>query len=98
MAALSLVTPFDVKTQRREIIKQLLLQSIETQEWIAQSIFDSRLKDYSNPFRSMVYESQEEMNKVIGRLDDNTFIRQQADALESHKRSVHATLKSFGLD
>ncbi|HZG25050.1 MAG TPA: DUF4954 family protein [Chitinophagaceae bacterium] len=98
MAALSLVTPFDVKTQSREFIKQLLLQSIETQEWIAQSIFDSRLKDYSNPFRSMVYESQEEMNKVIGRLDDNTFIRQQADALESHKRSVHATLKSFGLD
>ena len=48
--------------------KELLLQSIATAEWITKGIFNSRKKDYLNPFRKMVYESQAEMDQVIGKL------------------------------
>jgi hypothetical protein len=43
--------------------------------WMVKGIYESRAKDYANPFRRMVYESQKEMEKVVGRLKDNAFIR-----------------------
>ena len=49
-----------------ELFKQLLQQAIITREWMCKGIYDSRAKDYTNPFRKMVYETNEEMNKVIG--------------------------------
>ena len=49
------------------LLKELLKQALDTKEWMCKGIFDSRAKDYSNPFRKMVYDTKEEMNKVIGR-------------------------------
>jgi len=54
------------------LLKELLKQALDTKEWMCKGIFDSRAKDYSNPFRKMVYDTNEEMNKVIGRLEDNS--------------------------
>ena len=51
--------------------------SITTKTWMGKGIYTSRAKDYSNPFRKMVYESNDEMNAVIGRLEDNQFIQDQ---------------------
>ena len=31
-----------------------------------------RAKDYTNPFRQMVYDTQEEMDKVMGKLVNNS--------------------------
>ena len=45
-------------------------------------IQNTRAKDYSNPFRKMVYESEAEMNAVVGALNDNGFINDQNKALE----------------
>ncbi|MBK6633740.1 MAG: DUF4954 family protein [Chitinophagaceae bacterium] len=59
------------------LLKQLLQQALDTKEWMCKGIFDSRAKDYSNPFRKMVYDTNEEMDKVLGRLEDNSFIQQQ---------------------
>src|SRR6185436_15628626 len=52
----------------------LLKMSLRTREWMVNGIMESRAKDYQNPFRKMVYESDEEMNKVIGKLNENSFI------------------------
>ncbi len=57
--------------------KELLSQSILTADWITKGIFNSRKKDYANPFRRMVYENEAEMDKVHGKLDDNSFIKNQ---------------------
>jgi len=43
-----------------------LQQSISTKEWMTKAIYDSRAKDYSNPFRKMVYANTKEMNLVTG--------------------------------
>jgi len=50
---------------------------IEIKEEITGKIKSSREKDYTNPFRKMVYENQMEMNAIVGDLNDNSFIEQQ---------------------
>jgi hypothetical protein len=65
--------------------------------WMSESIFTSRAKDYTNPFRKMMYSSQEEMDAVVGKLNDNTFILQEKASLEQHRRTVESILERFGL-
>lgn len=74
---------------------QLLQQALRTKQWMYKSIFDSRAKDYSNPFRKMVYDNNEEMNKVLGRLEDNSFIQHQLADLELMKKQVKLIIKKI---
>jgi len=55
---------------------------LEIKTDITKRIQNTRAKDYSNPFRKMVYESEAEMNSVVGALNDNGFINDQNKALE----------------
>ena len=77
------------------LLKQLLQQALDTKEWMCKGIFDSRAKDYNNPFRKMVYETNEEMNKVIGRLEDNSFIQQQLADFDVMKKQVKAVIRKL---
>src|SRR5690606_30520814 len=73
----------------------LLRQSIRTQEWITHNISESRSKDYTNPYRKMVYDNQAEMDAVTGRLEDNAFIVQETAALKKYKRTVNRIISDF---
>lgn len=55
---------------------------------IADRILFTRAKDYKNPFRKMVYDSEAELNKVIGSLDSNSFIMDQRNLLENLKGNL----------
>ncbi|UEG49939.1 DUF4954 family protein [Ferruginibacter lapsinanis] len=79
------------------LFKQLLLEVLKTQEWMCKGIYNSRAKDYSNPFRKMVYETNEEMNKVIGRLEDNTFIQEQMAELDTMTKQIKSLIRKFKL-
>ncbi|MBP6024191.1 DUF4954 family protein [Ferruginibacter sp.] len=79
------------------LFKQLLQQAVSTKEWMCKGIYSARAKDYSNPFRKMVYETNEEMNKVIGRLEDNSFIQQQLAELDEMKKQVKALVRKLKL-
>jgi len=79
------------------LFKQLLQQAITTREKMCKGIYDSRAKDYSNPFRKMVYETNEEMNKVVGRLEDNSFIQEQLAELDTMKKQVKAVIRKLKL-
>jgi hypothetical protein len=46
-------------------------------EEITQKIKSSRAKDYTNPFRKMVYQNQAEMDAIVGDINDNSFIAKQ---------------------
>ena len=72
-----------------ELFKTLLQQAVTTREWVCKEIYSSRAKDYSNPFRKMVYDTNEEMNKVLGALEDNSFIQSQFEALDIFKTEVN---------
>jgi NDP-sugar pyrophosphorylase family protein len=79
------------------LLKKLLLEMQDTQQWMCNGIYNSRAKDYTNPFRKMIYETNEEMNKVVGRLEDNTFIQQQAAELDTMKKQIKAFSKKWKL-
>lgn len=59
-------------------------ESVVTRQWICREIYKTRAKDYQNPFRLMVYENEEERDAVVGRLEDNSFIRQQEEAYKQY--------------
>lgn len=80
-----------------ESLKTLLKKALETKAWLTTGVYDSRAKDYSNPFRKMVYDNNQEMNKVIGKLDDNTFIKDQQAELQQMKKAVNALIKKWKL-
>jgi predicted DNA-binding protein (UPF0278 family) len=70
----------------------MLLQEMgDTRKWITHQIRATREKDYQNAFRKMMYDSPEEMNQVIGALDENAFILDQQKDL----RAFTKTLKLF---
>jgi len=77
--------------------KILLSQTIATKEWMTRGIYDSRAKDYTNPFRKMVYEDVAEMNVVVGSLDHNSFINDEMASLQSFRKEMNAISKKFKL-
>ncbi len=73
----------------------LLEKSIATKTWMGKEIYNSRAKDYTNPFRRMVYENKDEMNAVIGRLEDNQFIQDQLAEDDKYKKTVKEIIKKI---
>ena len=80
-----------------KLFAALLKEMVQTQEWMVKGIYDSREKDYSSSFRKMMYDNQEEMNEVIGRLEDNGFIQDQMAALDKLKKDVRSLVKKWSL-
>ena len=76
----------------RRKFNELLYQSLETREKMVEWIYESRAKDYQSEFRKMVYDNEEEMLNVLGRLEDNSFIRDQKDDLERFRARVRSAL------
>ncbi len=79
-----------------EYFSKLLERAVTTKTWMAKGIYESRAKDYTNPFRKMVYESNEEMEAVIGKIEDNHFIQDQFKELENFKKSVKGLARKLG--
>lgn len=71
-------------------IRELLLESVETKEWICREIRRTRNKDYENPYRMLVYANRDEMEEVVGALDDNPFIQEQEAEYQRYKDSIMA--------
>ncbi|MBV9962080.1 MAG: DUF4954 family protein [Parafilimonas sp.] len=70
--------------------------AIKINSSITERINNSRKKDYINPFRKMVYNSETEMNNVLGEFDKNSFVLQQQKELEIFKKridKIRSTLK-----
>jgi len=79
------------------LFKQLLQQALATREWMCKGIYESRAKDYTNPFRKMAYDNNEEMNKVVGRIEDNAFIQQQTGQLDEMRKQVKSVIRRLKL-
>ena len=79
------------------LLKELLQQFLITRDWMCKGIYESRAKDYTNPFRKMVYESDEEMNTVIGKLEDNSFIQTKLAEFDLLKKQIKQMLRKLAL-
>ena len=78
-----------------ELFRKLLGETLSTKQWMTEGILKSREKDYTNPYRKMVYENNVEMNKVLGSLEDNSFIQSQFEGLENYKKMINEIITKF---
>jgi hypothetical protein len=79
----------------KRLFFQLLDQALGTKEWMVENIYESRAKDYENPFRKMVFDNQKEMEKVTGKLSENEFILQQQQELKSFRQKIGDLKEKF---
>lgn len=85
----------NLKKVSESVFINLLRKNITIREWMVDQIRESRSKDYNNPFRKMVYESDEEMNKILGSLEENSFIKQEVQSLSSYRKTIENIIKKL---
>jgi len=69
----------------------LLNRSVEINTIITERTYESRSKDYQNPYRNMSYANDQERDAVIGKLDENSFInktREDARVIENQIKNL----------
>jgi len=64
----------DHPLKKAEAFKKELLTLVQIHEFIASQVYQSRAKDYNDPFRAMTYRNKEEMEQVLGKAE-NSFVR-----------------------
>ena len=69
-------------------LQQCLLEYIEIQDFIYNKAYQTREKDYQNPFRKATFANDDEMTAVIGQLDENQFLNDLAKKTEKAKTST----------
>jgi hypothetical protein len=78
-------------------LNELLRQFIRIEQDNLSKLIDSRKKDHSNAFRQMVYDNTEEMDAVIGKFEENSFIKLEAKNWNTLQRNVKRLIKSWEL-
>ena len=93
----SLLEILDITSKQftAELFKKLLAEMLSTKQWMTEGILKSREKDYTNPYRKMVYENNAEMNVVLGSLENNSFIQSQFEAFEEFIINVEKISKKM---
>jgi hypothetical protein len=77
------------------VIESLAKELIDLRSSITRGIRNARAKDYQNPFRRMMYDTETEMNKVIGPLEDNSFLQHEENALKSYTRNIRTLVNAL---
>ena len=88
MAAMQLIWGFQPNEADKNTLSKILDKAAQTRQWMTDGIYESRAKDYTNAFRKIPYETTEEMNNVVGKLEDNSFIKQQRTELEKYLQKI----------
>jgi len=63
-------------------------QAVAIQELVRDRVYESRAKDYANPFRRATYRNDQEMTAALGTIDDNSFVKQVRGETEEFARRV----------
>ena len=86
------INPAEINIEK---LNYWLEKEVEIASSITTKISASRKKDYTNPFRKMVYDSENEMNDVLGKFDENSFVLQQQKELDEFKKRVEMIKSKF---
>ena len=73
-----------------EKVNEWLVRAVTIASSLVKRISESREKDYTNPFRKMVYDSEAEMTAVVGVFGENSFIKQKQKELRNFKKTVES--------
>ena len=69
-----------VQETKKNIINQAVFNDeltavLEIRNWIENQIYESRAKDYRNPFKTATFRNNKEMEQVLGKPEENAFIK-----------------------
>ncbi len=84
---------YETDTLSKEVWIETLDKAIKIQEFIRDQVYNSRKKDYENPYRQATYRSMEEMTAAIGTIDDNDFVIQVKEETEDFKKEIEKLKK-----
>jgi hypothetical protein len=95
LVVLELITEKKLAAITNKQLNSWLDSYLEIKTDVTSRIEKTRAKDYSNPFRKMVYENEAEMIAVVGDLKDNGFIKEQNIALKAISSNIAAIKASL---
>ncbi|OJF75604.1 MAG: DUF4954 domain-containing protein [Treponema sp. CETP13] len=75
----------------KEIFKDIKADVLEVSNYMYNNSISSRQKDYTDYFRTITFENKAEMDAVLGKLEDNTFLHE----LKKSTLSFNANLETF---
>ena len=67
---------------------ETLDNALRIQQYICDQVYDSRKKDYENPFRNATFRNEEEKLAVIGSIDEVSFVKQIRQETEEFVKLV----------
>lgn len=70
-----------------------LTEAVRLQELVRDRVYQSRKKDYDNPFRIATYRNPDEMNAALGTIDENQFVLQVREETEEFRRRVATVIE-----
>lgn len=76
---------FGIVLNSKEVLAEQLKHYVNIHDMITHRVFESREKDYQNHFKKLNFESAEEMDAVMGKIEDNGFIVSKRE----ENREVH---------
>jgi hypothetical protein len=79
----------------KNTFKTALDGAVKTAEWIKEQVFLSRAKDFHDPFRSITYRNQKEMDQVAGKVENNSFVKLAEENYLRFKKSAQAIRESI---
>ncbi|MEO8712015.1 MAG: DUF4954 domain-containing protein, partial [Parafilimonas sp.] len=88
LASLLEIENINAKDITAEKLNYWFDKAVDIATSLSERISASRKKDYTNPFRKMVYDSETEMDNVLGKFDENSFVLQQQNELEVFKKRI----------
>ncbi|MEN6306697.1 MAG: DUF4954 family protein [Anaerohalosphaeraceae bacterium] len=68
---------------------QALNKTAQIQDFVCEQVYQSRQKDYDNPFRQATFRNTEEMIAAIGTIEDNSFVKQVRTETEQFKQTLN---------
>jgi hypothetical protein len=83
-------------TVPKSVFVSWLKEAIETKIWMMEMIRQSRAKDHQQAFRRMMYDTQEEMDKVVGKFSENSFLLSQEKELQLFIENASEFLRWLG--
>ena len=79
---LSLLYLLQTDNLSQEAWNETLDKAVEIQQFICNQVYESRKKDYENPYRNATFRNEEEKIAVIGTIDQTSFVKQVKEETE----------------
>jgi hypothetical protein len=76
----------------REAFKAEIRAALEIQKKMTEEVYRSRAKDFNDPFRGITYRNSEEMEEVVGKAEQNFFVKLTREKLKQSEASIAAIL------